>query len=122
MRFGDYMLPMPTWPPIELPKHSLATRNMITADYSAICQKCHTPDVKILYLTLHNAQFIYVCVHCLVKDHHGSFPKGKGSLVPCKLCKPPVVRWYTRNTYGKIPRNCGNHEEQIEEPIQSLFD
>jgi len=60
-----------------------------------------------------------ICGECLVKKNNGSFPKGKGSHVPCKLCKEPEIYWLSPKIYGKKDKDCGNHESDL---LNKLFD
>jgi hypothetical protein len=82
------------------------------------CSNCRK-QTNCFYLDLNFKN--KVCLECLVEKYNGSFPVGKGVHLPCKLCTEPNIRWYHRQTYGKVKKNCGNHGSNDGISI-SLFD
>lgn len=74
------------------------------------CSNCQK-QISRYYTDLHFKGL--VCGDCLTKAHHGSFPKGKGCYLPCKLCTPPYIQWYHKETFGKAENDCGKHSDVI---------
>ncbi len=88
----------------------------ITESYTIQCTIC-----KLQVGSYYSEDGIQVmCQKCLIK-RRGSFPKGRGCYLPCKKCKPPNVRWFHKKLYGKIKKDCGNHEVSPSESISKLF-
>lgn len=50
------------------------------------------------------------CQKCL-SIKRKKFPKGRGCYKPCCRCPDGEVRWYHKNYYGKIIKDCGNHPD-----------
>ena len=82
---------------------------MITEHAFVKCSNC-LKEINAYYNDICQNQ---ICVDCLVKNHNGEFPKGKGVHLPCNLCQSPYISWYCRNTYGVIMDDCGCHESII---------
>ena len=75
---------------------------LITESYFTNCSKCK----KQITRYYDNR----ICQSCLV-GNRGSFPKGKGCYVPCKICVEPNIKWFYRALYGKIPKGCSQHND-----------
>ena len=71
--------------------------SLITIDYCTECDSCHD-SISVYYIHDTNK----LCCHCLCKQNGERWPTGIGCYVPCKICIPPLIRWYHRTTFGKV--------------------
>jgi len=86
------------------------TKRLVTSEPFIMCSNC---SKKTSYY--YDGFKKRICVNCLVNEHGGEFPKGKGVELPCKKCEAPNIRWYHMATYGEISRDCGNHRSKLNE-------
>jgi hypothetical protein len=93
----------------------LSVNNIImltTEDYFTNCTNCDK-QIQAYYIDLRFGLRGRVCSDCLVEANHGSFPKGKSTHVPCRVCQKPTINWYAVDTYGKrVQTDCGSHKRR----------
>ena len=71
--------------------------DLVTETFEASCAKC-----KQMVTRLYHDNSKLICGTC-----RGRL-KGTSPVLPCKLCTPPHINWYTRDVCSK-QKNCGEH-------------
>ena len=97
--------------------------NLITTTHETKCSNCNVMCGILCYGETLATFDNYICCSCSFKIRGAV--SGASSIYPCKLCRPPVIRWYVKRTYGEISKDCGNHEiNKIneEDVLPDLFD
>ena len=77
--------------------------SLITPTYETQCSNCNT---IVKYLRFGETDL--VCETCFIESE-GKRLKGASKLVPCSLCVPPNIRWYTKKMLRKAKKDCGMH-------------
>jgi hypothetical protein len=79
---------------------------LITKDYFSHCKQCNSVT-NMLYANS-------TCSYCM-----GSVP-GAGYYEPCKICVPPNINWFYKETYGHINKSCKIHRSLTSDSDSNL--